>query len=260
MDDPTGFTHKRKEGHIWLTPSDVWSYAVCPWLVYYRRVLRKYSYESSPGMAVGSFEHEVRRRISCTVPEVNNLQMAAEVAGRCVNEGYEYAVRNFEAFPFSLALAQQNMMSNVKAELHDIMNNPPYAVELSVSSERLGLAGRIDCLYRSRNTYIPCDYKTGLGAENYHRANVLQVTTYALVLEDGFNCKVPCGIVHYTTLGRKCIFNVTSELRKEVQVIIAAIRNMILTRQEPRVEPLGLQHCSRCQHRPTCEIKARRNL
>lgn len=245
---------------IWVRPHEIWSYAVCPWIVYYRRVLGKYSYESSPEMAIGSFEHEVRRRLSSTVPQVNNLQTAAQVADRCVNEGYEYAVRNFEAFPSSLALAQQNIMSNVRAELHDMMNNPPYAVEVNVSSERLGLAGRIDCLYRSGNTYIPCDYKTGLGAENYHRANVLQVTTYALVLEDTFSCKVPCGIVHYTTLGKKFFFRVTTELSTEVQVITAAIRNMILTREQPATEPLGLQHCNKCHYRPTCEIKARRNL
>lgn len=253
------FGLKQNHKDIWLTPSDVWSYAVCPWIVYYRRVLKKYSYESSAEMAVGSFEHEVRRRLSSSVLHVNNLDRAVEVADRCVHEGYEYAVRNFECFLYSLSIAQQNVLANVSGELRTIMSNPPYAVEFSVSSERLCLSGRIDCLYRSGNTYIPCDYKTGLGAYNYHKANLLQVTTYALILEDRFNCKVPHGIVHYTTLGKKRVFNVTAELRKEVQVIIVAIRNMILARQEPKIEPLGLKHCIKCQYRTTCEIKARRH-
>lgn len=258
---------------IW--PTDIADYALCPWKVYYRRVLGIYLEATGP-LAIGWFEHEARRRFYNSLkglPSVADLS-STEIdflVTRCVVEALDWALLDFQSFPHSLrSYASQLRPSLIEEALklvNAIRSDPrseekliPFQVEATYTDTQMGVRGRIDLVYKCRKGYVPWDIKTGEPSTECLDAYILQVSTYALLIEQFYRSRVTMGGIRFTTQGREHVFQITSELRLKVLEIVSAIRQMFQTRRRPTVKRLTLPHCKNCGFLSFCEDAIGRTL
>jgi CRISPR/Cas system-associated exonuclease Cas4 (RecB family) len=77
----------------------------------------------------------------------------------------------------------------------------PWKVDYSVSSEKLGLCGRIDKVMKE-GIYYPVEIKTCSPPENVWDGDKLQVCAYGILLEEGLSLKkkIPYGFVEYARI------------------------------------------------------------
>src|SRR5437016_14651741 len=79
---------------IWVWPTEVSEYSLCPWKVYYKRVLGVHLEASGP-QAVGWFEHEAWRRFYSYIKPAKLTQSPEEldeVVSRSTSESLEWAL------------------------------------------------------------------------------------------------------------------------------------------------------------------------
>lgn len=249
---------------IWVWPTDIADYSLCPWKTYYRRVLGIYLEATGP-MAIGWMEHEAWRRfysyldnnMAVSEPAVNLL------VSRSASEALDWALLGFDHYPSSLRshipeleLILSREATRIASKLSK--NAPPESVlplltEASFSSPELGIRGRVDLVYKSGDGYEPWDIKTGKPPSELLDSYMLQVTAYALLLESNYKCHVKSGGLRLTALGVDQSFPVTHQLREEVIKIAESIRSMLLTGKRPTVERLTLPHCERCGFLKVCQ-------
>src|SRR3989344_423001 len=72
---------------------------------------------------------------------------------------------------------------------------PKYVTEMSVISDELGLRGRIDRTKIS-DGIVPYEIKT---KQEIYETDIIQLSAYALLLEDKFNVKINKGVLQLTT-------------------------------------------------------------
>ncbi len=109
-------------------------------------------------------------------------------------------------------------------------------------SESLGLTGRADVVEVTGNDIYPVEYKSGT---RHGLAADLQLCAQALCLEEMLNVDVPVGSVWYGGPRRRLEVRFTPALRRQVQNIVAAIRNQLLTGELPVAVNDG--RCRECQ-------------
>lgn len=232
---------------FWVTPSDVRDFAVCPWIVYQRKVLGNYSNVTTRQMVAGSFEHEARRRV---VDNILHKRIGPEVVERSVQESYDYAIVSYAEFSHSINEMKDSLTQRISGELEELAGAPLFASEIPLASYKLHLRGRLDCLYHVAGEFTPCDYKTGSDDRN-HNANVLQVVTYAILIEENLG-PVSQGMIHYTTLGRQVVFPITKGLRAKVMSIVSKIQLMYEAQWLPNFNPLTIDLCKDCRYFGFC--------
>lgn len=251
------------EGRAWVWPTDIADYSVCPWKVYYRRVLGIYMEATGP-MAVGWMEHEAWRRFYSYLDHTAMDEPAVNLlVSRSASEALDWALLGFDHYPSSLRshtpeleLILSKEVSRIAGKLRE--NAPPESIlplltEASLGSLELGIRGRVDLVYKSKDGYEPWDIKTGKPPSELLDAYKLQVTAYALLLEANFKCFVKAGGLRFTSLGVDQSFPITQQLRAEVIKITKSIREMLLTGTHPTVKRLMLPHCGHCGFQQTCE-------
>jgi CRISPR-associated exonuclease Cas4 len=121
--------------------------------------------------------------------------------------------------------------------------------DVSLYSPRLGLAGRLDLLIRRGPQRFPVEVKFTHGPSrlNHH----LQLTGYALLLEDLFGLPVPCGYVVRLPDDEAERIEIDNPLREAAAALVAALRDMIRTERFPPASPL-LARCVDCEYRNFC--------
>src|SRR2546425_11888685 len=109
MTSPTG-------RQVWVWPTDIADYSICPWKVYYRRVLGIYMEATGP-MAVGWMEHEAWRRfysyIDHTILDVRNVRL---LVSKCASEALDWALIGFNQYPSSLRSHSPELEEILSAE------------------------------------------------------------------------------------------------------------------------------------------------
>ncbi len=154
-----------------------------------------------------------------------------------------------------------NSVSNVRScldaicsNLGDFYSNKTYEVEPILQSERFGLTGSPDKLIKLNDEIIPSIIKTGGMPENgVWQSDRLQLTAYAVLVEEKYNSVVGHGFVEYARFGKVREAKIKrSERRKVLQ-----IRDRIKKIQEgfmperPKDAP-----CEHCGFKEMCEVKS----
>lgn len=132
-----------------------------------------------------------------------------------------------------------------------------------LESETLGLCGRLDMLIESADEVIPVDYKdSDGGAEGRTNRSrrpsqavqhnwALQLTAYALLVEEAVGRQVQRGFIYYIPTRRAREVRFTSALRDEVMSLLAEMREMIETERQPEPTPFRAR-CGACEFRRFC--------
>ena len=92
----------------------------------------------------------------------------------------------------------------------------PWEIDFPVSSDAIGLTGRIDLVMKGKN-YYPLELKTCSPSDTLWEGDRLQVCAYSMLLEDALEIKnIPHGFVEYTRIHeRRPVVN-TEKLREKV--------------------------------------------
>ena len=120
---------------------------------------------------------------------------------------------------------------------------------VSLSSDSLGLSGRLDLLVTTQTEIVPIEFKyTDEEPSENHR---LQVTAYALLAERIYSASVPYGIICRLVDGETWRVDATQERRRRVQEVLEEIRNMIEHELFP-APPAERGKCEDCEFRRFC--------
>ena len=140
--------------------------------------------------------------------------------------------------------------------------------ECDVCSERLGVAGKCDCIEASAHAegcrfpeidfpvrLYPIEYKHGKvrSEEEYE----LQLCAQAMCLEEMYQTSIPEGAVFYISSHKRVPVEFTQELRVRVRGIIRLLDCM---RREFRIPPATYSaKCERCSMRDLCMPRVQRS-
>jgi CRISPR-associated exonuclease Cas4 len=118
-----------------------------------------------------------------------------------------------------------------------------------LSSQRLGLSGRLDLMITTAQGVFPVDFKDTL--DRVHHNHHVQLCAYALLIEDVLVQPVPAGFVYRVPRNDVVVVEITAELRQETHQHIEAIRQMI---GEERMPPPTARRarCTDCEYRNYC--------
>lgn len=121
--------------------------------------------------------------------------------------------------------------------------------EVWVSSERLGLTGRLDMVLVLADEVIPVEYKNSRGTiQVSHR---LQLAAAALLAEERWERPVRRGYVHFLPTRRCYDVAITEDLREQVRVTLRSIQSIIDKEALPDPTPI-LSRCVDCEYLRFC--------
>lgn len=120
---------------------------------------------------------------------------------------------------------------------------------LDVTSEVLGLRGRIDLAIRSTTEAIAVEYKDSPGRAGRHIR--LQLAAYGLLLEELWGAPARRGFIYFIPARRAREVALDIELRADVQRVLAAIQDIIRTEEMP-APPVQRGKCEVCEFRRFC--------
>lgn len=121
--------------------------------------------------------------------------------------------------------------------------------DVSLRSERLGLAGRLDMVVLAGGDVIPVDFKHGTAPPG--RNHRYQLTAYALLVEEVWKRPVRRGFIGLIPLKKAVPVPITATMREEVRRSITAIRQMIAAERMP--PPTRIRgRCADCEFRCWC--------
>ncbi|MBI5409869.1 MAG: CRISPR-associated protein Cas4 [Nitrospirae bacterium] len=118
-----------------------------------------------------------------------------------------------------------------------------------ISSQRLGLSGKLDLLIKTEKEYFPVDFKFTDGKPQ--RNHVYQLCGYALILDDVHQTKVTKGFVYLIPKDDAVIFELSDPLKQDAVKMINDIREMIGTERMPPVVE-NRNKCYDCEYRNYC--------
>jgi CRISPR-associated exonuclease Cas4 len=121
--------------------------------------------------------------------------------------------------------------------------------DVSLRSERLGLAGRLDLVIEGEDELIPVDFKHGTAQPG--RNHRYQLTAYALLVEEQWKRPVRRGFISLIPLKRAVEVPITPTMREEVRRSIVRVRQLIRDEQMP--PPTRMRgRCRDCEFRRWC--------
>jgi CRISPR-associated exonuclease Cas4 len=120
---------------------------------------------------------------------------------------------------------------------------------LPIWSQRLGLSGRCDVVeFHPDGKVYPVEYKHGKKRQWLN--DDLQLAAQALCLEEMFNLTIERGaIFHKSSMHRREV-EITSELRRQVEVTTDVIHLMLESNKLP--SPINNQRCPECSLKDIC--------
>lgn len=118
-----------------------------------------------------------------------------------------------------------------------------------LTSERLGLSGKLDLLIDSPDGLFPVDFKFTTGEP--HKNHVYQLCGYALLLEDLHQKRVDKGFIYIIPKDDAVVFDLTDELKTETLKVLDEIRSMVERERMPSPTPIR-NRCTDCEYRNFC--------
>jgi CRISPR-associated protein Cas1 len=131
---------------------------------------------------------------------------------------------------------------------------------VQISSERLGISGKLDLVEEKNGQMVPVEYKRGCGpsADNglppFWDNDAIQLCAQALLLEDEFGIAVPQGILYYIGSKSRVEVPLDEALRDKTRQAIQAIRELSRRDSPPEPLPPELRHrCFGCSLATVCQ-------
>ena len=121
---------------------------------------------------------------------------------------------------------------------------PKYFSEFEVSSQELGLKGRVDRVMFGEEI-IPFELKTR-EIQKVYDSDEIQVVAYAMLLEEHFNKKIKLGILESGNKKHEII--ITDTLKQKVRDLIKEIREISANPKYPS----NFSKCQICAHQNLC--------
>jgi CRISPR-associated exonuclease Cas4 len=118
-----------------------------------------------------------------------------------------------------------------------------------LSSDRLGLAGKLDLVIDSPEGLFPVDFKFTTGRP--HRNHIYQLCGYALLLEDCYARHVDKGFVYLIPKNDAVVVDLTPDLKSETMEVLGEIRQMVEKEKMPQPTPVR-NRCTDCEYRNFC--------
>jgi CRISPR-associated exonuclease Cas4 len=118
-----------------------------------------------------------------------------------------------------------------------------------LTSEVLGLSGKLDLLIESSTGWYPVDFKetTGPARPNHF----VQLCGYALLVEEAYQCPVARGFIYLTPTNGIEPVEMTDELRFQTLIAADRIRDMIFSQRVPEATEVRAR-CTDCEYRNYC--------
>lgn len=122
---------------------------------------------------------------------------------------------------------------------------PKYISELPLFSESLGLKGRADRIMLDKEKIVPYELKTRT-TETIYPSDEIQITSYAMLLEEKYNKPIPFGILEAGNQIHE--IQITEANKQKVRDLINEINNLIQSsNSENKIEPKFPSNFSKCQ-------------
>jgi CRISPR-associated protein Cas1 len=128
---------------------------------------------------------------------------------------------------------------------------------LELTSDTLGLTGKIDCLRRRDGSYLPYEHKRGQprreddGSASPWPSDRLQVIAYAALLEDAFGQPVAEGRIRYHAANVTVRVPIDEQARVDLREAIATARRLRDSVERPPIAD-NERLCARCSLAPVC--------
>lgn len=145
--------------------------------------------------------------------------------------------------------------------VHERVDKPGYEASpgvrteraLPLLSERLGIAGKADVVeFHAGGVPYPIEYKHGRKRQAEH--DDLQLAAQALCLEEMTGKKVEYGAIYHHSSRRRREVHITEALRREVELAIQAIRDLMRAGKLP--PPVNDARCKECSLKEICQPEA----
>jgi CRISPR-associated protein Cas1 len=131
---------------------------------------------------------------------------------------------------------------------------------VQISSERLGITGKLDLLEEKNGVVCPVEYKRGCGPPGgnglapYWDNDAVQVCAQGLLLEEELGVSVPRGILYYIGSKSRVGVPLDDDLRAKTLNAIRTIRELSDRDTPPEPLPAELRHrCFGCSLAPVCQ-------
>lgn len=120
--------------------------------------------------------------------------------------------------------------------------------DVSVQSARLGLSGQIDEVLHTENEWIPVDFKLAKRVGDHFK---IQLTAYALLLEDTLSCKVRRGLIYLIPTRKTIEIPITQKLKDAVFSTLDQMWSITQSEQIPQAADQIIK-CQDCEFRRFC--------
>ena len=131
------------------------------------------------------------------------------------------------------------------------------ATSLELSSDALGLVGKVDCLRRRDGSYLPYEHKRGRphrnddGSSSAWPSDRLQIIAYAVLLEETFGQAIPEGRVRYHAVNITVRVPIDDQARADLREAIATAQRLRGTVDRPPITE-NERLCEKCSLAPVC--------
>ena len=131
------------------------------------------------------------------------------------------------------------------------------AVSIELSSESVGLIGKVDCLRRRDGSHLPYEHKRGKPARDSDNtaepwpSDRLQIIAYAILIEEAFGQAVPEGRIRYHAAKVTVRVPIDDKARADLANAIAEARRLRETTDRPPITE-NARLCEKCSLSPVC--------
>jgi CRISPR-associated protein Cas1 len=131
------------------------------------------------------------------------------------------------------------------------------SVSLELTSESLGLTGKVDCVRRRDGAHVPYEHKRGKPARGADNAPApwpsdrLQLVAYAVLLEEAFGQPIPEGRVRYHAANVTVRVPIDAPARADLTAAVADARQLRETVERPPITDND-RLCTHCSLAPVC--------
>ncbi|MGQ9461366.1 MAG: CRISPR-associated protein Cas4 [Candidatus Bathyarchaeaceae archaeon] len=126
--------------------------------------------------------------------------------------------------------------------------------DVEMMSHVLRMKGKVDYVLITKfDEHIPVEIKWAESFQSVKRDHMLQITSYALLIEENFNTVVKRGVAYYLRSKNIKVFQISNDLKRETRCIIEKMDEIIDKELEPEVR-INKGRCKNCGFRSYCSV------
>lgn len=107
---------------------------------------------------------------------------------------------------------------------------------VALISQKLKLQGTLDCLIRTKQEYVPIDYKYQLSNKGHpHSHHKYQLVAYALLVDENYQTVVKRGFIYYVPEKKPIQIETSYRMKRYVQNSMVRIRRQLIEHVLPPI-------------------------